>query len=160
MSVKPLVSRFPFLLTLLPCLNLALLSASGPSTTKRLVWLLYPMASLLKVSLEQSLKQGTWELVSCLKRSAVRLSHVCLLCSYLMPKSAFAGGHASVRAEILKIPGVGAGSPTDSDWQKVGEMCLGATKENVAISAHVMCGFPRNDAAIVSATGDSAGNSA
>jgi len=43
-----------------------------------------------------------------------------------------AAAHGNIRAEILKIPGVGAGSPTDSDWQKVGEMCLGATKENVA----------------------------
>ena len=43
--------------------------------------------------------------------------------------SAFAQG--SVRAEILKIPGVGAGSPTDSDWQKVGDLCLGPTKEIV-----------------------------
>ena len=41
-------------------------------------------------------------------------------------------GQGSVRAEILKIPGVGAGSPTDADWQKVGEMCLGPTKERVA----------------------------
>lgn len=49
----------------------------------------------------------------------------------MMPQSAFSGGHGNVRAEILKIPGVGAGSPTDSDWQKVGEMCLGATKGNV-----------------------------
>jgi multiple sugar transport system substrate-binding protein len=37
-----------------------------------------------------------------------------------------------VRAAILKIPGVGMGSPTDADWQKVGEMCLAATKANVA----------------------------
>ena len=37
----------------------------------------------------------------------------------------------SLRAEILKIPGVGAGSPTDADWQKVGELCLGGTKETV-----------------------------
>ena len=44
--------------------------------------------------------------------------------------SAFAQG--GLRAEILKIPGVGAGSPTDADWQKVGEMCLGPTKERVA----------------------------
>jgi len=44
--------------------------------------------------------------------------------------SAFA--QDNVRAEILKIPGVGKGSPTDADWQKVGEMCLGATKANVA----------------------------
>ncbi|MDK2775017.1 MAG: extracellular solute-binding protein, partial [Tabrizicola sp.] len=33
---------------------------------------------------------------------------------------------------ILKIPGVGKGSPTDADWQKVGEMTLGPTKANVA----------------------------
>ena len=37
----------------------------------------------------------------------------------------------SVRKEILKIPGVGAGSPTDADWQKVGELCLEPTKANV-----------------------------
>jgi multiple sugar transport system substrate-binding protein len=37
-----------------------------------------------------------------------------------------------LRAQILKIPGVGKGSPTDADWQKVGEMCLGPTKERVA----------------------------
>lgn len=50
----------------------------------------------------------------------------------MMPKTAMADAHSNVRAEILKIPGVGAGSPTDSDWQKVGELCLGATKGNVA----------------------------
>lgn len=50
----------------------------------------------------------------------------------LLPKAVLAQGDDNLRAEILKIPGVGAGSPTDSDWQKVGEMCLGATKENVA----------------------------
>jgi multiple sugar transport system substrate-binding protein len=38
---------------------------------------------------------------------------------------------AKFRADLLKIPGVGKGSPTDADWQKVGEMCLGATKQNV-----------------------------
>ncbi len=43
--------------------------------------------------------------------------------------SAFAQG--GLRAEILKIPGVGKGSPTDADWQKVGELCLGPTKERV-----------------------------
>jgi len=36
-----------------------------------------------------------------------------------------------LRSQILKIPGVGKGQPTDADFQKVGEMCLGATKENV-----------------------------
>jgi multiple sugar transport system substrate-binding protein len=50
----------------------------------------------------------------------------------MMPNLATAGGHSNVRAEILKIPGVGAGSPTDTDWQKVGEMCLGDTMKNVA----------------------------
>lgn len=38
----------------------------------------------------------------------------------------------SVRAQILQIPGVGKGSPTDADWQKVGELCLDSTKTNVA----------------------------
>ena len=32
----------------------------------------------------------------------------------------------SARRRSCKIPGVGKGSPTDADWQKVGEMCLGA----------------------------------
>ena len=44
--------------------------------------------------------------------------------------SAFADSK-SLRAEILKIPGVGKGSPTDAEWQKVGEMCLEATKASV-----------------------------
>lgn len=35
------------------------------------------------------------------------------------------------RADLLKIPGVGSGSPTDADWQKVGAMVLDATKRNV-----------------------------
>ena len=47
-------------------------------------------------------------------------------------RPAFAEAHGNLRAELLAIPGVGAGSPTDADWQKVGELCLGATKENVA----------------------------
>ncbi len=50
----------------------------------------------------------------------------------LGPLSALAQDSASLRAEILKIPGVGMGSPTDADWQKVGELCLGPTKANVA----------------------------
>ena len=37
----------------------------------------------------------------------------------------------SVVAQIMKIPGAGNGSPTDADWQKVGALCLGPTKENV-----------------------------
>jgi multiple sugar transport system substrate-binding protein len=51
----------------------------------------------------------------------------------MLPATArMASAQDNLRAEILKIPGVGAGSPTDADWQKVGEMCLGATKANVA----------------------------
>ncbi len=45
--------------------------------------------------------------------------------------NAFADGHSELRKAILKIPGVGAGSPGDAEFQKVGEMCLGATKERV-----------------------------
>src|SRR6516225_10626031 len=37
----------------------------------------------------------------------------------------------SVVAQIMKIPGAGNGSPTDADWQKVGELCLGPTKQTV-----------------------------
>ena len=47
-----------------------------------------------------------------------------------LTRSSFAQGN--VRAEIPQTPGVGAGSPTDSDWQKVGALCLGPTKGNVA----------------------------
>ncbi len=51
----------------------------------------------------------------------------------VMPMTArMATAQDNLRAEILKIPGVGMGSPTDADWQKVGELCLGATKANVA----------------------------
>jgi multiple sugar transport system substrate-binding protein len=42
-----------------------------------------------------------------------------------------ARAQSDLRAAILKIPGVGQGSPTDADWQKVGEMCLAGTKATV-----------------------------
>ena len=42
-----------------------------------------------------------------------------------------AAAQANLRAQILQIPGVGKGQPTDADFQKVGELCLGATKANV-----------------------------
>ncbi|WP_159585351.1 ABC transporter substrate-binding protein [Chelativorans xinjiangense] len=42
-----------------------------------------------------------------------------------------ASAQANVRAEILKIPGVGMGSPTDADWQRVGELCLDGTRATV-----------------------------
>lgn len=47
-----------------------------------------------------------------------------------LPERAFAADD-DLRAQILQIPGVGKGSPTDADWQKVGELCLGPTKANV-----------------------------
>jgi multiple sugar transport system substrate-binding protein len=47
-----------------------------------------------------------------------------------LPKAALA--QDNLRAQLLAIPGVGAGSPTDADWMKVGEMVLEATKANVA----------------------------
>ena len=37
----------------------------------------------------------------------------------------------SIVSQIMKIPGAGNGSPTDADWQKVGDLCLGPTKANV-----------------------------
>jgi multiple sugar transport system substrate-binding protein len=49
--------------------------------------------------------------------------------SAAVPGSALAAD--GLRASILKIPGVGKGSPGDAEWQKVGEMCLEATKANV-----------------------------
>ena len=45
---------------------------------------------------------------------------------------AMAQDEAALRAELLQIPGVGKGSPTDADWQKVGELTLGPTKANIA----------------------------
>lgn len=46
--------------------------------------------------------------------------------------SSTAAAQGNVREEILKIPGVGVGSPTDSDWQKIGALCLEPTKANVS----------------------------
>jgi len=51
--------------------------------------------------------------------------------STVTARPAGAAGEAALRAEILKIPGVGMGSPTDADWQKVGELTLGPTKAMV-----------------------------
>ncbi|PRH85960.1 sugar ABC transporter substrate-binding protein [Labrys okinawensis] len=47
------------------------------------------------------------------------------------PQPAVADEASDLRAKILQIPGVGKGSPTDADWQKVGELCLGATKASI-----------------------------
>ena len=48
----------------------------------------------------------------------------------LAPRAASA--QESLRARILAIPGVGAGSPTDVHWQEVGALTLDATRANVA----------------------------
>ena len=42
-----------------------------------------------------------------------------------------ARAQSDLRTQILQIPGVGKGQPTDADWQQVGELCLGPTKANV-----------------------------
>jgi multiple sugar transport system substrate-binding protein len=42
-----------------------------------------------------------------------------------------ASAASALRTKILQIPGVGKGQPTDADFQKVGELCLEATKANV-----------------------------
>ncbi|KAA3449488.1 sugar ABC transporter substrate-binding protein [Mesorhizobium sp. SARCC-RB16n] len=42
-----------------------------------------------------------------------------------------ASAASELRAKILQIPGVGKGQPTDADFQKVGELCLDATKASV-----------------------------
>jgi multiple sugar transport system substrate-binding protein len=53
-----------------------------------------------------------------------------------LPRAAMAGNDIStdrkaLRSAILKIPGLGKRSPAAADWQKVGELCLGATRANV-----------------------------
>ncbi len=47
----------------------------------------------------------------------------------MLPATAHA--QTEFRKDLLKVPGVGKGSPTDADWQKVGAMCLEPTKRNV-----------------------------
>src|SRR5215207_1108648 len=42
-----------------------------------------------------------------------------------------ASAASELRAQILQIPGVGKGQPTDADFQQVGELCLEATKASV-----------------------------
>jgi multiple sugar transport system substrate-binding protein len=46
-------------------------------------------------------------------------------------RPAWSAGHSSLRAELLRIPGVGMGSPTDADWQQVGALTLGQTRDTV-----------------------------
>jgi multiple sugar transport system substrate-binding protein len=84
---------------------------------------------VLKVELYQAAVQAT------LSRRRMLQGATALTALAVMPKVMGYGpamAQDSVRAQILQIPGVGKGSPTDADWQKVGEMCLDSTKTNVA----------------------------
>ena len=63
-----------------------------------------------------------------LLKGAARLG---VLAAAGMPKGALAQD-ANLRAQILAIPGVGMGQPTDQHFQQVGELCLGPTRANVA----------------------------
>jgi multiple sugar transport system substrate-binding protein len=63
-------------------------------------------------------------------KGATALGAMAALPAGFVPRAARA--QDDLRAQILAIPGVGKGSPTDADWQKVGELCLAATKANVA----------------------------
>jgi len=63
-------------------------------------------------------------------KGAASVGALSMMGSLMGTKAAFA--QDDLRQQILAIPGVGNGSPTDADWQKVGELCLGATKANVA----------------------------
>lgn len=82
----------------------------------------------MKVYIYEALLQATMSRRSMLKATTA------LGAAAALPTGLFAGSalaQDNLRAEILKIPGVGKGSPTDADWQKVGELCLAATKANV-----------------------------
>ena len=66
-----------------------------------------------------------------LMKGAAGVAATAALSSSMIGLAGPAYAQAVNRAELLKVPGVGKGSPTDADWQKVGEMCLGATKASV-----------------------------
>ena len=85
----------------------------------------------MKVELYNAVVEGQMSRRNMLK-GAASVGAMAAIGGSTLPNIALADGHANLRAEILKIPGVGQGSPTDSDWQKVGDMCLGPTKERVA----------------------------
>jgi multiple sugar transport system substrate-binding protein len=66
-----------------------------------------------------------------LMKGAASVSVAALAGPALMSMAGEARADDKFRAELLKVPGVGNGSPSDADWQKVGEMCLGPTKAAV-----------------------------
>ena len=71
----------------------------------------------MKVEIYNALMRGQMSRRNML-RGATAIGAMAALGPIALPQAANAQGN--VRAEILKIPGVGAGSPTDADWQKVG----------------------------------------
>ncbi|WP_436006029.1 sugar ABC transporter substrate-binding protein [Rhizobium sp. LjRoot254] len=66
-----------------------------------------------------------------LMKGAAGIAATAAMSSSMVGLAGPAYAQAVDRAALLKVPGVGAGSPTDADWQKVGEMCLGATKASI-----------------------------
>ncbi|MDB5658450.1 MAG: sugar transporter substrate-binding protein [Cypionkella sp.] len=83
----------------------------------------------MKLEIYQAAVQAT------LSRRRMLQGATALTALAVMPRAMGYGPAAaqdSVRTQILQIPGVGKGSPTDADWQKVGELCLDSTKANVA----------------------------
>ncbi len=75
-------------------------------------------------------------------KTGASLGAVAAASSMMGPFGAAYAQDASLRSQILQVPGVGKGSPTDADWQKVGEMCLGATKKNVKQGEFAVSSFP------------------
>jgi multiple sugar transport system substrate-binding protein len=77
------------------------------------------------------MKTGLYEKFASLNRRSVLkgVAAAALLGTAGRITPAFAQG--DVRSEILKIPGIGMGQPGDAEWQKVGELCLSATKSSV-----------------------------
>jgi multiple sugar transport system substrate-binding protein len=68
-----------------------------------------------------------------LSRRALLQGATALGAAAMLPATARkASAQSSLRAQILAIPGVGSGSPTDVHWQEVGALCLEPTKANVA----------------------------
>ena len=82
----------------------------------------------MKVDAYNKLMEAQADRRSFLKGAATATAVGALSSTGMLGSASTAYAADDLRAAILKIPGVGKGSPRDADWQKVGEMCLGATK--------------------------------
>jgi multiple sugar transport system substrate-binding protein len=60
---------------------------------------------------------------------AVAIGAAATLVVGALPATAQDEVDTELRQQMLAIPGIGAGQPTDADWQQVGELALGPTKE-------------------------------